>query len=170
MSLGKSVAIGVSALALLQALPISSAQADPFLPNLVNLDFTQYTGVAPKATFTAVNPVGWTGGKGLIFIDSTTPGQTASSPVYLTTYYSPSPNLFGNYVEADGNPNYESGFNYTVTGLTPGQTYTLNFYQGASQQIGFTGDTTNQWIVADGRLLPVHPPQRSARSGRGGQQ
>jgi imidazolonepropionase-like amidohydrolase len=28
------------------------------------------------------------------------------------------------------------------------------------------GDATNQWIVADGRLLPVHPPQRSARGGQ----
>ena len=34
--------------------------------------------------------------------------------------------------------------------MTPGQTYTLTFYQGASQQTGFNGATTNQWIVALG--------------------
>src|ERR1700761_1650353 len=42
------------------------AHADP-LPNLTNLDFSQYTGSAPKGSFTSVNPVGWTGGNGLIF-------------------------------------------------------------------------------------------------------
>jgi len=78
--------------------------------------------------------------------------------VYLTTYGNPTGSVKGNYVEADGNPYYESGFNYTVTGLTPGQTYTLTFYQGASEQTGFgynpvTGTyspTTNQWIVSLG--------------------
>ena len=64
----------------------------------------------------------------------------------------------GNYVEADGNPSFESGFNYQLHGLTAGQTYTLSFYQGASTQEGFgfnpvvgmnTG-TTNQWIVSLG--------------------
>lgn len=129
----------------------SSAYAD-YLPGLVNLDFTQYTGSAPKGAFTAVNPVGWTGGSGLIFIDSTTPGQDASGPVYLSTYGNPSPNLPGNYVEADGNPAFESGFNYAVHGLTPGKTYTLIFYQGGSQQQGFANglNTTEQWIVSLG--------------------
>lgn len=28
------------------------------------------------------------------------------------------------------------------------------------------GESVNKWIVADGRLLPVHPPQRSARGGQ----
>jgi len=28
-----------------------------------------------------------------------------------------------------------------------------------------TGDSSNQWIVADGRLLPVHPAERPARGG-----
>ena len=128
------------------------AYADPYLPGLTNLDFTQYTGSAPKGSFTSVNPVGWTGGSGLIFIDSTTPGQDAAGPVYLTTYGDPSPNLPGNYVEADGNPEFESGFNYLVTGLTPGQAYTLIFYQAASQQVGFANglNTTEQWIVSLG--------------------
>jgi hypothetical protein len=53
-------------------------------------------------------------------------------------------------VEADGNPAFESGFNYLITGLTPGTTYTLSFYQAASQQRDFTGATTEQWIVSLG--------------------
>jgi hypothetical protein len=56
----------------------------------------------------------------------------------------------GNYVEADGNPDFESVFFEEITGLTPGQTYTLSFYQAAGQQQGFTGDTTEQWIVSLG--------------------
>jgi len=148
LSFRRMAMTGVSALAL-SSLGYA-AHANPNLPGLVNQQFTMYTGVSPKAEFSAVKPVGWTGGSGLIFIAGTTPGQQASDPVYLTTYYSPKPNLFGNYVEADGNPVFESGFNYTVHGLTVGQTYTLSFYQAASQQVGFTGDTTNQWIVSLG--------------------
>jgi hypothetical protein len=128
-----------------------SAQAG-YLPGLTNLDFTAYTGSAPKGPFTSVNPVGWTGGSGLIFIDTTVFAQSAAGPVYLTTYGNPSPNLPGNYVEADGNPSFESGFNYLVTGLTPGHSYDLIFYQGASQQTGFANglNTTEQWIVSLG--------------------
>lgn len=125
--------------------------ANPNLPGLQNQNFTQYTGSAPKGSFTSVDPVGWTGGSGLIFIASPHNGQSAAAPIYLTTYANPvGAGVPGNYVEADGNPTYESGFNYTVTGLTVGQTYTLSFYQGASQQTGFYGTTTNQWIVSLG--------------------
>ena len=129
-----------------------SAHADPYLPGLTNLDFTQYTGSAPKGAFTSVNPVGWTGGNGLIFIDSTTPSQSAAGPVYLQTYGNPSPNLPGNYVEADGNPSFESGFSFELNGLTVGQKYSLIFYQGGSQQTGFANGqhTTEQWIVSLG--------------------
>lgn len=144
--------------ALLLGAAAGGASAFPNLPNLQNQNFVNYTGVAPKASFNAVNPVGWTGGSGLIFIDSQTFAQSAAGPVYLTTYGNPTGSVTGNYVEADGNPTFESGFNYTVTGLTVGQTYTLSFYQGASTQTGFgynpvvghnTG-TTNQWIVSLG--------------------
>ena len=49
-------------------------------------------------------------------------------------------------------PRSRAGLNYTVTGLTPGQTYTLSFYQAASQQTGFANglNTTEQWIVSLG--------------------
>lgn len=136
-----------------------SAHAYPALPNLTNLNFNSYTGSSPKSYFGNVDPVGWTGGSGLIFIDSTSlPNAQAASPVYLTTYGNPSGTYHGNYVEADGNPVFESGFNYTVHGLIPGQTYTLTFYQGASEQTGFGYNnyvgaytpTTNRWIVSLG--------------------
>jgi hypothetical protein len=135
------------------------AQAQPPLPGLTNLNFVDYTGTAPKAPFTSVNPTGWTGGSGLIFIDA--PGTSSSSPstacgtTYLSTYGCPSTlAITGGYnlVEADGNPSFESGFNYLVTGLTPGQTYSLSFYQAGSQQVGFANGlhTTEQWIVSLG--------------------
>jgi len=53
-------------------------------------------------------------------------------------------------VEADGNPNFEASFSYAVTGLTLGTTYSLSFYQAASQQRGYFGATTEQWIVSLG--------------------
>ncbi len=129
------------------------ALADPYLPGLTNLDFNLQNpgGAPPKATFTSFDPTGWTGGTGLIFIASTSPASAnANSSTYLQTYGNPSGSYSGNYVEADGNPIYESGFNTTVSGLTAGDTYQLSFYQGASQQTGFHGNTTNQWIVSLG--------------------
>ena len=126
------------------------------LPGLTNLNFESYSGDDPKNSFTNVNPDGWTGGNGLIFIDSPTAGADAISGSHssIATYGDPSV-IAGlgayNYVEADGNPQFESRFNYeTVTGLTPGTIYTLSFYQAASQEVGFNGATTNQWIVALG--------------------
>jgi hypothetical protein len=155
--LRKSAAIVFPAVALSLGLACS-AHADPSLPNLTNLNFAT-TANPPKGSFGSVDPAGWTGGNGLIYIDSNaTFNQSAAGPVYLTTYGNPSGSVTGNYVEADGNPTYESGFNYTVTGLTVGQTYTLSFYQGASSQTGFgfnnylghNSPTTNQWIVSLG--------------------
>lgn len=133
------------------------AVANPQLV-LPNLDFLSYSGNAPKDSFTSVNPDGWTGGSGLIYI--VTPGNSSvpssgCGAIYLTTYGCPSTlAIAGGYnaVEADGNPDYEGSFNYTLTGLTAGQTYTLSFYQAASQQLGFPVNlpTTEQWIVSLG--------------------
>jgi hypothetical protein len=149
-----------------------SARAYDALPNLINLNFTSYTGQAPKSCFsttgndtceydgsnTGVDPTGWTGGTGLIFIDGQAYDQSAAGGGYLPTYGNPVGSVSGNYVEADGNPSYESGFSYLVTGLTPGKMYTLSFYQGASEQtgfgynnyVGYITPTTNQWIVSLG--------------------
>ena len=148
-----SFALGVFAIGF--SLATFSAQANT-LPGLTNLNFLSYTGTAPKGGFTSVNPTGWTGGSGLIFID--TPGDatnpnSACGAIYLDTYGCPStlsiPGGY-NYVEADGNPDFESGFSYALTGLTVGTTYQLSFYQAASQARGFSGDTTEQWIVSLG--------------------
>lgn len=130
---------------------VSPGHAD-FLPNVNNLNFIDYSGVAPKNSFTAVNPTGWTGGNGLIFIDA--PGTDTSGVGGFGIFggVGPSP-VGGNFVQADGNPVYESGFSQTITGLTPGTTYTLSFYQAAGQDgtdCCYSGATTEQWVVSLG--------------------
>jgi hypothetical protein len=139
-------AVSLSAVSL--SVLAAPARAD-YLPNVSNLNFANYTGSAPNAQFTSVNPVGWTGGSGLINIIA--PNTNAVGP---NTPYGPFPNppIAGNFVEADGNPVYESGFNQTITGLTVGTTYTLSFYQAGGQQVNFADGTptTEQWIVSLG--------------------
>ena len=57
------------------------------------------------------------------------------------------PPLGGNTLAIDGDPTYTSVLSQSITGLNVGQTYTLQFYQAASQQIGLSGATTEQWKV-----------------------
>lgn len=133
--------------ALSLSLAAYTAEATP-LPVGTDLDFTN-TAISPKGSFTTVAPANWIGGGSLIFVDSTTiPGAQADSSTYIQTYGNPIGSVTGNYVEADGNPLYENSFSREISGLTPGQQYTLSFYQGASQQVGYNGPTTNQWIVS----------------------
>lgn len=58
----------------------------------------------------------------------------------------------GNFVAAD--PAYESSLLYTlsttVTGLVVGTNYNITFYMGAGQQTGFTGASTDDWVVGLG--------------------
>lgn len=131
----------------------TAAQAFPLLP-VQNLTFDVYSGSAPKNYFSTVNPAGWyrgapAGQQDLVFIDA--PGTATvygggpnSYPVYGPF---PNPPSGGNFVQADGNPDFFSTFNQDISGLTIGQTYTLTFWQAAGQQQGFTGDTTEQWRV-----------------------
>jgi hypothetical protein len=52
----------------------------------------------------------------------------------------------GNYIGADGA--FQVGaITQTITGLIAGQQYSVGFYYAGAQQSGFTGDTSEQWIV-----------------------
>jgi hypothetical protein len=63
-----------------------------------------------------------------------------------TTLVSPSG---GNFLAADGA--FQTGtLSQTITGLTVGDHYQLNFYQAGAQQSGFSGPTTDQWEVSLG--------------------
>jgi hypothetical protein len=133
-----------------------SVQANPLLP-VQNLTFSTYSGATPKDYFSTVNPAGWYRGTpgpfgDLVFIDAPNTatvfgGGPDSYPVYGPF---PNPPPGGNFVQADGNPDYESSFNQDLTGLIVNQLYDLTFWQAAGQQQGFTGGTTEQWIVALG--------------------
>ena len=55
----------------------------------------------------------------------------------------------GNFIAADGA--YQTGpISQTVNGLTTGKSYTVSFYFAGAQQYGFTGATTDQWLVSLG--------------------
>jgi PEP-CTERM motif len=140
--------LGLSAFAL--SLTAYGAQALTELP-VQNLTFTEFNSpsLAPKSLFTAANPVGWTGGGDLVSIDAPgtateTGGGGNSYPVY-GPFANPPPG--GNFIQADGNPQYESAFNQVIHGLTAGTEYSLSFWQAAGQQQGFSGATTEQWKV-----------------------
>ena len=53
----------------------------------------------------------------------------------------------GNFVAFDGDPAYNATISQTLTGLTPGATYVLSFYQAAAQQQSNSGTTTEDWKV-----------------------
>ena len=55
----------------------------------------------------------------------------------------------GNFVAADGAFN-TAPITQTINGLIVGKSYVVGFDWAAAQQSGFTGDTTDQWIVALG--------------------
>ena len=144
----KAVALGSTAIGLALGLA-GPAMADPYLP-VSNLTFTDYSGTAPKAKFSAVDPAGWfrgtpAGNGDLVFIDA--PGTATDNSVYGVYGPFSNPPPGGNFVQADGNPIYESTFEQSITGLTTGQQYTLSFWQAAGQQQGFSGATTEQWKV-----------------------
>ena len=56
----------------------------------------------------------------------------------------------GNFIAGDGDPYYATPIWQSVGGLTIGQHYTISFYQGAAQQHGLSGATTERWQVTFG--------------------
>jgi hypothetical protein len=157
MKLRKSAAIGVSAIALSLGLAYS-AEAATVLP-VTNLTFNELTNplTQPKDFFNTVMPIGWSVGTAGAGGSLTYVGQQGSEgytgspgniyPVYTNPGFSVTVPAGTNFFQADGNPSYENTIFQTVTGLTANTTYTLQFQQAAGQQVGFSGDTTEQWKV-----------------------
>ena len=56
----------------------------------------------------------------------------------------------GNVVAIDGGAPFASSIFQTVKGLSVGDRYSLTFFQGAAQQEGLSGATTEQWKVTFG--------------------
>ncbi len=90
------------------------------------------TGTPSSVLFAGTNGSAWNGGFGL--------------------YWSGigDPPLGGNTIGIDGDSKYTSILSQSVAGLNVGQSYILQFYQAASQQVGLSGATTEQWQVSLG--------------------
>jgi hypothetical protein len=157
MLLSKPAITALSAIGLVLSLAYS-AEAD-VLP-VTNLQFNNLTNplTQQKDFFTVVQPVGWSIGAAAQIDNLIYVGQQGSESfsdqshgniygVYSNPGFSNTVPPGTNFYQADGNPQFESTIFQTVSGLTAGTTYTLQFQQAAGQQVGFTGDTTEQWKV-----------------------
>ena len=156
MQLRISSAVGVAAVAV--AMGLAGAAPAAVLP-VTNLQFNALTNplTQQKDFFNTVKPIGWsvgTAGAGgsLTYVGvQGSEGFTGSGgniyPVYTNPGFSVTVPAGTNFFQADGNPDFENTIFQTVSGLTAGTTYTLQFQQAAGQQVGFHGDTTEQWKV-----------------------
>jgi hypothetical protein len=71
----------------------------------------------------------------------------------------------GNVVAIDGGTSYDSTLSQTINGLVVGHVYLLQFYQAATQQIGETGATTEQWQVTLGGTTQTSALQNTPSQG-----
>jgi hypothetical protein len=76
-------------------------------------------------------------------------GLYGPGPTPATDAIPPSPDG-GNFVAEDGNAILNTSFSQQISGLNPGSAYVLSFYQAATQQLGMSGATTEQWQVSLG--------------------
>jgi hypothetical protein len=137
----KTIALGLVALA--------SAGSASAAVNLVTNGSFEADNYGFKTGFQG-NVTGWSGGGGLTFL--ATPGSADDLNQYLAIY-GPFPATSpdgGNFILADGDPDYRGAFLQDLTGLTVGKKYVVSFYQAAGQQAGFTGPTTERWDVSFG--------------------
>jgi hypothetical protein len=152
MRLRNSAVIGLAAAGLSLGLA-GTARAD-VLP-VTDLSFNTFNGtfIGPKDTFTSAEPAGWSIGSAaqysnLIFVGNQgSEGSSANGTYGVYGTFSDTVPAGYNFYQADGNPQYESTITQTITGLTAGTTYTLQFQQAAGQQIGYDAPTTEQWLV-----------------------
>jgi len=151
------------------ALSVSSFASAAKAVNFVNGNFESTTGTVPgELGYNGVSVTGWDPVVGLNAVY--TPGS-ADTTGAVTQYpgtiqlYGPgngynnglpatSP-VGGKYIALDGTSAAGIGagpasISQTVSDLTVGQEYDVSFWWAAGQQFGFTGDTTDQFIVSFG--------------------
>jgi len=162
MKLSKTAIIGCSAITLstfvssvpVPALAQNLVQNGGFVPTGITesadlQDLTQYNATVPDWSFnnaygfvvpdgTAVDNNINAAGSGTVSLYPGNGKQTVNDPTGITN---------GWFIAADGGYN-TAAIQQQLSGLTPGQQYTVDFYQAAGQQYGYTGSTTERFQVS----------------------
>lgn len=149
------------ATALLAFPAVRGAQATSV--NLVsNGGFEQTSNGADKMTYLSTTLTGWSltpinqnnvqwGSAGTYSFVMTSPTATVNPPIggaFSMVAGTDSPdggNLFAATSEIGSSGQQQ--LSQTITGLTPGNEYTLSFYEGLGQRTGYTGATSGFWDV-----------------------
>ena len=71
----------------------------------------------------------------------------------------------GNFIAIDGDSDYATPIYQMLSGLIVGMKYNVTFYQAAAQQYGFSGATTEQWLVALGSNYQLSTLMHTASHG-----
>jgi hypothetical protein len=155
LSLVGSVAVGSISVALnfcsvQQAQAVNLVQNGGFVPSDTSIKsaYLRDGAVLLNGIQPSISIPGWSSsGYNFLYSD----GDSASTTGLLT--FNSSPNQVFNSADGSGwfvgaDAAYSQGpISQTLTGLTVGQEYNLNFWQSAGQQKGYTGDTTEIWAV-----------------------
>lgn len=112
-----------------------------------------------KERFMDVMPQGWSGGDKLVYLcipGIPGSGYPSTDTVFdnnggLATWQTPGPSSDGgNYVISHADPRYRDTIYQTLHNLVVGQNYTVSFSQAAGQNVNYSGETWEQWIVGFG--------------------
>ena len=139
--------------------------------NLISNGGFESTSSPAPGSFLTVQPTGWQCTNSVVCNEAGevfSPGTADGMPCLLNyCVYGPFPATSpagGNFLGVDACYNQGSGacragyvtIYQNVSGLKPGGTYSLTFYQAAGQWRGYSGPTNDQWEVALGNICIVN--------------
>lgn len=126
---------------------------------LTNGSFENTNGASSSFQIDSTNLPGWSNGASVpqplnclvLASDIGDPCGVAAENAGIVFWTAPTTSPDGgNFIAVDSDPNFSVALTQTLNGLVSGDTYEVDFYQGAAQFKAASGDTTDYWAVTLG--------------------